>query len=348
MKRVSLADVAESLGVSKTLVSLVLNGKGDANGISADTQQKVIAKAKELNYKPNQFARGLRLGKSNTIGLIVPDISNSFFARLCRSIEDALAAYDYNLIICSSDEREDKELELIQILVERQVDGLIVASTQKNTSEFAALKKNNFPFVLIDRKFARLQTNSVVVDNKKGAQEAVSHLIQLGNKRIGFLNISPSHLTALKDRLEGYREALKAHGIKFDSKLVREIPFNDIKEAVYEEIKQLLTPPNNVSAIFTANNNLAVAALEALHQMNIRIPQDVAMVSFDDIEVFKLCYPPITAVSQPITNIGEKSIETLMRMVNQKDKTLPLEPQETVLSTSLVVRRSCGAFLHEL
>ena len=148
MKKISLADVAKSLGVSKTLVSLVLNDRGDEKGINKDTQQRVRDKVKELNYKPNQFARGLRVGKSNTIGLVVADISNSFYAKMCRSIEDHCTENGYNLIICSSDENPEKESELIQMLIDRQVDGLIISTTQKNNNDIN-LEKSSVEKVFI-------------------------------------------------------------------------------------------------------------------------------------------------------------------------------------------------------
>ena len=346
MKKVSLADVAKSLGVSKTLVSLVLNGRGDEKGISKATQAKVHEKVKELNYKPNQFARGLRVGKSNTIGIVVADISNSFYAKMCRSIEDHANANGYNIIICSSDENPEKESELIQMLIDRQVDGLIISTTQQNNNDIILLKKNNFPFVLIDRYVPMVETNSVTVDNLSGAQELVEHLIKLGNKRIGHLTISPSHLSTIKERTKGYKEALKNNNIRFDKNLVREISFENIKEDVYREIKDLLSAPHSITSLFAVNNNIAVACIECLREMNIRIPQDVAVVSFDDIEAFKLCYPPITAVAQPINEMGVAAVDIILNMINNEGAELP--PKKVSLPTQMNVRRSCGSFIADL
>ena len=345
MKKVSLADVAKSLGVSKTLVSLVLNDRGDEKGINKDTQQRVKDKVKELNYKPNQFARGLRVGKSNTIGLVVADISNSFYAKMCRSIEDSCTANGYNLIICSSDEKPEKESELIQMLIDRQVDGLIISTTQNNNNDIKRLKKNNFPFVLIDRNIPKIETNYVGVENKLGAKEAVNHLIQLGNKKVGHLTISPSHLSSLKERTSGYKEALKENGIRVDKSLIKEISFDNIKEDVRREIKELLSPPQSISSLFVANNNIAVACLESLNEMNIKIPQDVAIVSFDDIDAFKLCYPPVTAIAQPIKMMGKEAVNLLIDNIKNGEE---FQYQQISLSNSLEVRRSCGSFISEL
>jgi LacI family transcriptional regulator, galactose operon repressor len=345
MKKISLADVAKSLGVSKTLVSLVLNDRGDEKGINKDTQQRVRDKVKELNYKPNQFARGLRIGKSNTIGLVVADISNSFYAKMCRSIEDNCTANGYNLIICSSDENPEKESELIQMLVDRQVDGLIISTTQNNNNDIKLLKKNNFPFVLIDRNIPKIETNYVGVENRLGAKEAVNHLIQLGNKKVGHLTISPSHLSSLKERTAGYKEALKENGIRVESNLIREISFDNIKEDVHRELKELLSPPQSINSLFVANNNIAVACLESLKEMNIKIPQDVALVSFDDIDAFKLCYPPVTAVVQPITKMGATAVDMLINNIENNEN---YQYKQVSLSNSLEVRRSCGSFISEL
>ncbi len=345
MKKVSLADVAKSLGVSKTLVSLVLNDRGDEKGINKDTQQRVRDKVKELNYKPNQFARGLRVGKSNTIGLVVADISNSFYGKMCRSIEDQCTAMGYNLMICSSDENPEKESELIQMLIDRQVDGLIISTTQNNNNDIKSLKKSNFPFVLIDRNIPKLETNYVGVENKLGAKEAVNHLLRLGNKKVGHLTISPSHLSSLKERTAGYKEALKENGIKVDNSLIREISFDKIKEDVKRELIELLSPPQSISSLFVANNNIAVACLECFKEMNIRIPQDIALVSFDDIDAFKLCYPPVTAVAQPIAEMGVQAVNTLVENIANPDG---FTLKQISLKNKLEIRRSCGSFISEL
>ncbi len=340
MKKVSLADVAKSLGVSKTLVSLVLNGKGDEKGINKDTQKRVREKVKELNYKPNQFARGLRVGKSNTIGLVVADISNAFYGKMCRSIEDHCTENGYNLIICSSDENPERESELIGMLIDRQVDGLIISTTQKNNSDIKMLRKNNFPFVLIDRNVDAIETNYVVVDNIDGAKQVVNHLIKLGNQRIGHLTISPAHISTIKERVEGYKQALRDNNISVNNKLIKEVSFDNLKTDVKKQVKALLAPPNKATAIFAANNNIAVACLECLNEMGLRIPQDIALVSFDDIDAFNLCYPPVTAINQPIGEMGKKAVNIILDEVKNEDK--ELKPQQHSLKTDLIIRKSCG------
>ncbi|HSY75870.1 MAG TPA: LacI family DNA-binding transcriptional regulator, partial [Bacteroidia bacterium] len=243
MKRASLKDIAESLNVSKTLVSLVLNNKADEWGISEETQKKVRKKAEELNYYPNQMARGLRTGKSNIIGLVVADISNPFYAKISRTIEFEVARLGYHLLVCSSDEVEEKEIKLIELLRDRQrVEGLIVATTQQNAEQFNQLKKQQYPLVFIDRKLPGFSASYVGVDNNKGAYQMVEHLIKSGMKKIGMVNISPMHLSTLNERVDGYKDALKKNGIKFNNDWVQSVSYNDIANTTAEAVSKLLSP----------------------------------------------------------------------------------------------------------
>lgn len=339
-KKIALTDIAEALGVSRTLVSMVLNGQGDVHGISPITQAKVKAKAKELNYKPNSIARGLRTGKSNTIGLIVTDISNSFYATIARRIEDNLRNLGYHLIFCSSDERGEREEELIQMLRGRQVDGLILATTFQETKVLEEMIKDNYPFVLIDRHIPNLETNCVVVDNYNSSKNAVKHLIQKGHQEIGMLTISPSHLSTIQDRERGYKDALTDHKLSIQSDNICEIAFDDIYNQVGFSLKRMLEQPNPVTAIYAINNNIGKACLEHLVEMNIKIPEDVALLSYDDIDVFKFC--GITAIAQPIEEIGDKAVSILLNNVKGKTPNSSLCKQ-IVLPAQLQVRKSCGS-----
>ncbi len=338
MKKVSLKDLAEILGVSKTLISLVLNNKGDTHGISPETQKRVFELARKLNYKPNLLARGLRTGKSNIIGLIVADISNSFYSRIARSIEDKVRQHGFHLMVCSSDEDAERERELFRVLKdEQQVNGIIVSTTQDDFNFFNQLKKEGFPFVLIDRYIQKFQPAQVLVNNMEGSSHMVSFLLEKGYRKIGLLSISPTHLSSIRDRIKGYKNALLAHGINPDPQLMREIPFNNIFDGVRKELKHLVSEKVKADAVFLLNNNLALAFLEAAKQENLKIPNDIAMVSFDDIEAFKISDPPITSVSQPMEKIGELSVERLMELIaNPLRKTLPTD----ILPTEMVVRAS--------
>ena len=344
MKTTSLNDIAKSLNVSKTLVSFVLNDQGDKKGISSKTQKKVLDKAKELNYKPNHIARGLRLGKSFTIGLIVADISNKFYAKIAKQIEKVACQYNYNLIFCSSDENPEKEVELINMLKERQVDGIIISTSQQNAAIFSQLKKEKYPFVLIDRNLPKLSAHFVVVDNYTGAYEATEHLIKNGYQKIALLKISPAYLSTIRERELGYRGALKNNGIRINNKLIRTINFSDIQQIVRSVLRELIQPPFKIDAIFSVNNNITVACLEYLNEMNLRIPQDLAIVSFDDIDLFRFSYPTITAVAQPIEEIGEIAVNILMDEING----LTQDKKQLALPVKLIERRSCGIFVNHM
>ncbi len=340
MKKTSLNDIARSLNVSKALVSFVLNGHGDEKGISSETQKKVFEKSRELNYQPNQIARGLRLGKSNTIGLIVADISNKFYARIAKQVEIVAGRNNYNLIFCSSGEDMEKEVELINMLRERQVDGLIISTTQKDAVVFSRLKKEKFPFVLIDRSIPRLSSNFVGVDNFSGAFQATEHLIEHGYQKIALLKISPSYLSTIKEREKGYRAALKKNGVRFSTKLVKTISCFDIKNQVIETLRELIQPPYSINALFSTNNNITIQCMQYLNEMNIRIPQDIAIVSFDDIDLFRLSYPAITAVAQPVEKIGEVAVNILLDEINGRAG----EVKQVTLPVELIERRSGGIY----
>ena len=340
MKKASLNDIAKSLNVSKALVSFVLNGHGNEKGINSETQKKVLLKVKELNYKPNHIARGLRLGKSNTIGLIVADISNKFYAKIAKEIEVVASENNYNLFFCSSDENREKEVKLIDMLKERQVDGIIISTTQNNTEVFAQLKKEKYPFVLIDRKVPKLSANFVGVDNYTGAFQATDHLVKNGSKKIGLLKISPSHLSPIRERELGYRDALKKNGMRVNSKLIKTINFSDIRQTVRTVLRELIQPPYKIDALFSVNNNITVACMEYLNEINLRIPQDIAIVSFDDIDLFRFSYPTITAVDQPVEEIGEMAVKILLDEISGKTQ----DKKQVELPVKLIERRSCGIF----
>lgn len=338
MKRVSLQDIADSLKVSKTLVSLALNGKGDKWGINKETQKKVINKARELNYHPNQMARGLRTGKSNIIGLVVADISNHFYAKISRTVEREVTRLGYQLLVCSSDEIENKEHNLIELLKDRQqAEGIIVATTQKKTGQFKELLRERYPIVFIDRNPRLKGASFVGVDNRRGALDMVEHLIELQITKIGLINVSPTHISSLSERVDGYKKALAKHGISIANS-IRAVSYFDIEKTTEEAVRKLIMPPYNVKALFAINNYVAINCLQALHKLNIRIPEDVALVCFDDMDSFRFSQPPLTIVAQPLEKIGEEAVKMLMAQIIEKD----FSPRTEILPVKIVVRKSSG------
>ncbi len=340
MAKVSLKDIANQLGVSITLVSMVLNNQGDEKGISSKTQKRVWDLANRLNYKPNQLARSLRLGKSKTIGLIIADISNIFYSGIAKSIENMASANGYNLMFMNSEEDPKKEAEMTRILLDRGVDGLIISTSYKGRDEIRQLRDNNVPFVLIDRYIPGVKTNYVLVDNYKGAFDMTEHLISYGLSKIAILNVTPSHLTTMKQRISGYKDALRKNGYNVNNRLIREVSHHNIYECMKETLRDLILK-DNIQAIFFLNNKLAIAGLELINKFNLRIPQDISIVSFDDIDVFKFSYPTITSVIQPKEEIGKRAFEILLNQINNNSA----EKQQEVLPVKLVIRNSCGSYM---
>ena len=328
MKKASLKDIAESLGVSKALVSLVLNGKGDERGINRLTQEKVRQKAKELNYIPNQYARGLRIGRTNTIGVIVPDISNTFYGTLCKSIEKEAYARGYNLIISNTYEDSQKEKKLISDLINRNIDGLILASSFDDKNEIESLRQNDFPLVLVDRTFESFDVDSISVSNKAGAVKAVEFLYNKGVKKPVCFTISPVYVSSVSERIQGYLGALKN---PTEAKLFH-VPHDHIQEGVAAALLEL--KHQDYDGIFCVNNNIAKAILKELSSgyedfANVRI------ISFDDIEVFDIASPKVSSISQPIEDIGRGAVNLLVDRLENPDAH---KASQLVLDTVLIER----------
>lgn len=328
MKKVSLKDIADSLGVSKALVSLVLNGKGDERGINKNTQERVRVKAKELNYVPNQYARGLRVGRTDTIGVIVPDISNAFYGKLCKAIEQEAYRKGFNLIISNTYEDVQKEKKLITDLINRNIDGLILASSFDNKNELQGLKDNDVPLVLVDRVFEELDIDSVAVSNKEGAEKAVEFLYGLGVKNPVCFSISPVHISSISERIKGYLSAVK----DVDKAKLFQIPHDRIQEGVNLALSELRG--TDFDGIFCVNNSIAKAILKASSTQN-DLFEHVKIVSFDDIEIFDLVNPKISSIAQPIDEIGTSAVSMLIdRMENKETHTI----EKRILETTLIER----------
>ncbi len=333
---VSLTDIANALGVSKTLVSMVLNNKADENGISKKTQKRVLKFAKEIHYKPNLMARGLRMGVTNTIGLVVSDIANPFYSKMARLIEDKLGKENYHLVICSTDEDTEKEKKIIRLMREKQFDGIIVSSSQKKADDFKQLLREEYPFVLIDRKIKGIKANFVGIDNHDSTLNALQHLIKAGYKNIAAFAVSPAYVSSIKERICGYKCALKEAGIINTEKLLIEIPFDQVRQVVKEELAKLIRSDVKIDAIFAINNNIAVACLETFHELKIKIPGDMAFLAFDDIDAFKLTTPQVTAIDQPLEEICSHAVNILIHEIKKPRKA----KKEVILKPHLIIRES--------
>jgi LacI family transcriptional regulator len=338
MKGITLQDIANQLNISKATVSIVLNGHGNEKRVSKETQERIIQFARENNYKANYLARGLSLGRSDTIGLIVPNIGDSYFARIARRIESKARRSGYNVVFSSTRESRERESELIQTMLSRGVDGLIIASSQKNQDDIGLLKKSKFPFVLIDRCYPDLETNFVGEDNKGGASHATNQLLKTGRKRIGFVTLN-NDLEALHQRLAGYRHSMKGNGIPIEEKWIGALNYEYAESDMLKQILGMVSDPVRIEGIVFATHFLAASGMRALKELNIRIPEDLALVSFGQMNAFDLVDPPVTSIVQPIDELGDRAVEILLENLSGEIT----NHRRVILDNRLLIRKSCGA-----
>ncbi|WP_317899685.1 LacI family DNA-binding transcriptional regulator [Aurantibacillus circumpalustris] len=335
MRRLQLEDLSKKLGYSKTLISMVLNGKGNQYGISKKTQATVLDAIAKLNYTPNKFAKSLRTGKSYFIGLIVTDISNPFYSTIAKNIESVLFESEYNLMVCSTDESEEREKLLVEMMINQQgVDGLIVASTFKNSAFYDQARFSKMPIVFIDRVVPLFNANYVVIDNYGGSVEIINHLVKKGCKKIACFAITPLYLSTIEDRINGYNASLTKNSLKKDEKLVKSITFDHINDDVERSLMELLETDQDIDAIYALNNHIAVSILKALRKKEFSKFSNVEIACFDDIELFNITDKKVVSVSQPIEDIGKNSSALLLDIISGKQT----NKSNIVLATQLIVR----------
>lgn len=334
----TLSDVAALLGVSKTTVSMVINNKADLHGISAETQKRIREKVNELNFEPNLLARGFRTGKTNTIGLIVSDISNLFYARIARKIEDYAWKYGYSVVICSTDENIKKEKDQIRMLRDRKVDGMIISSSMENALFFNKLQLDGVPHVLIDRTFPGMSSVNVSVDNYGGARLAAQHLLSQGYTRAATLAITPEYISTINDRLQGFKSVFDEAGIVIPDCWNIRTPFDNIEDSVRASLQKLHFDDNLPEAIFSLNNSLTTQCLSSLRELSIDVPGQVALISFDNVEHYTLTSPSISALEQPIHLISERAFNLLFWQI--KGLEIDGDERSIQLPVDLIVRQS--------
>ena len=311
---VTLKDVAAFAGVHPSTVSRVLRGK-EILPISVETREKIIHAAKTLKYHPDQRARALRLGKSNTIGLIIPDISNWFFSEIAKSIEHHCYTAGYTLIVCASDEDQDKEIRFVDDLISRGVDGLIIAPVQDSFQHIQDLIQNNFPFVLIDREFENLQTNAVVSDNYQASYNLVKYLTSQGHHRIGFLRARKSIYTIQK-RLEGFLDAVNTLGLDNSPDLIVGDGFTSA--AGFDATSRMLALKPPPTAIISSGNSVTFGAIQSILSMGLNIPNDISLVAFTDTHLAPFLICPLATVTHPLEEMGHQAFTILIEHIDDK------------------------------
>jgi LacI family transcriptional regulator len=331
---VTIRDVARAAGVSTATAARALGGYGHS---SPAARRKVSESARVLGYRPNVVARALVSRATTTVGLVVGDIENPFFAAAARGVSDVMDAHGYTVLLANADEDADRERRAVDALRARQVDGMVVVPAPgASPGHLADLVSAGVPLVLLDRVVAGVEADSVLVRNTAGAAAAVSHLIRLGHHRIGVVSDLPE-ITSSAERIAGYRRALHAGGIAADPGLVS---IGGPTQADGEAAAlRLLDRPDRPTAVFTANNFMTVGALRAARALGLRIPDDVALVGFDDLDWTTLVQPPVTVVSQPVAALGRTAGERLLaRLAGDRQS-----PRRIRLEAHLIVRGSCGA-----
>jgi LacI family transcriptional regulator len=341
MKKVSISDIARKAGVSVSTVSFVMNDKAVKMRISREVIEKVENVAREMGYRPNQLARGLRTGKTKTIGLIVENISNAFFATLAKTIEDEAKKYDYKVVYCSTDNDEEKARELINMLSQRQVDGYIITPTLNLGEDIRKLQAENKPVVLIDRYFPQHEEiPAVLVDNYEGVARGTEYLIAKGYSKIALITIE-TEMAHMKDRLQAYYDVLNRNGIKAEDALVKIVPYNSGKEAALHEIEQVLAGAgSSVDAVFFLTNYLGVLGIEAIKKLKIKVPEQLAVLCFDDNDIFRLYTPTISVIRQPIEAIGQRAMLALIERLRHTGEETISENAPIRLTADLVARES--------
>lgn len=329
-KRVSLKDIAEKVGVSIALVSYVTNGLEKEKRVGADVVERIKKAAVELNYRPNRIAQSLRSGTTKTIGLIVADIANPFFGNLARVIEDEASRQGYTVIFGSSDEDSSKSASLIDILLNRQVDGFIIVPAEGTEMQVKTLQERGIPLVLTDRYFPEVTTNYVALDNFGASFDAVSHLIGNGHKRIGMVAYQ-SKLVHMQERVRGYKEAMIANNPGSEIH-IEEVRYDNIDADTSKAIDKLIRSEKKVDALIFATNALTISGLYSIRNLKLKLPEELAIIGFDGNAAFDFFSSPLTYIEQPIEEIGKEAVRILVDQINGSVKVSQIKLQHQLIN----------------
>lgn len=332
MHRVTIKDIAREAGVSPQTVSRAINSKGE---ISPQTQERILQIADRLGYRPNSIARSLATQRTRNIGLVVPDVSNPFFAGIARGIQDAAYLGDYNTFLCNTDENAEREMRATHSLEAQRVDGLILCSSRLSEFELVRLADRFQPLVLINRAIAHPKVGCLLVDDAQGTQEAVRYLVQLGYRRIGLLS-GPELSHSAQERTKGYRRALETHGIPIKSSW--QMHCTPQVDGGQEATTLLLTRSPEIEVILGYNDLVAAGALRACAEMGLRVPEDCAILGCDDVPLAALVSPALTTIHIPTYNLGQQAMNLLLGMMDGSLETS--QPNPIILSPHLVIRDS--------
>ncbi len=330
----TIHDVAKRAGVAPITVSRVVNNSGY---FSQDTRARVEAAIAELEYVPNRLASSLRSKRTNTLALVITDITNPFFTTLARGVEDTASDAGYTVVFCNTDESDVEEQKYLQVLLQQQVDGILLVPARSTSASLEVIRKQDTPVVVLDRRMPPGANVDVVrCENEDGAYRLVRLLIELGHRRIAILS-GPMGVSTAEDRLAGYQRAMAEANLSADSNLIIYGAFN--QTSGYDMIQRLLAIEPRPTAIFAANNMIGIGALKAVQDVGLRVPDDMAMVSFDDLPPNLLTFPFFTVAAQPAYDMGRTATQLLVARLTGK---APATCQEIVLPVEMIVRQSSG------
>jgi LacI family transcriptional regulator len=334
----TISDVAKRAGVAPVTVSRVIN---NADNVSPATRERVQCAIEELGYVPSGVAQSLRSKRTRSLALVVPDITNAFWTTVARGVEDAAQSHDYSVLLCNTDENLAKQLRYLDVVVGQRVDGVIIAPYDSDRHNLGKLPDRNIPTVIIDRYIVGWDVDTVTGDSVSGARALVQHLIRLGHERIAMITGAAETSTAA-DRVTGYHFALAEAGIPIDPHLIK---FGEFRAESGEYLTyQVLDEEPRPTAIFAANNAIAMGVVDALEKCGLRTPQDVALVVFDDLPNTSHFFPFFTVVVQPAYDVGVNAAQLLF---SRLDAEASLQPRHVVLPTRLIIRHSCGSRMKE-
>jgi LacI family transcriptional regulator len=329
----TIQEVAKHAGVGAITVSRVVNHVGY---ISKETREKVEKAIVELGYVPNTLARSLRSKRTNTLALIVTDITNPFFTTLARGVEDAASAAGYTVIFCNTDESETKEARYLQVLLEKQVDGYLLVPASNQPEVIQKIQRNGGQVVVLDRRVDGIDVDSVLCASEDGAYQLTRYLLSLGHERIAVLS-GPEGVSTADDRVAGYCRALAEMQIPVEHQTILRGEFT--QSSGYEMTRQILALQQHPTALLAANNFITIGAMKAIQEVGVRVPEDLALAGFDDLPPAMVTFPFFTVASQPAYEMGKRATELLIdRLETQEGE----KHQVITLPTEIIIRQSTG------
>ncbi|WP_347553222.1 LacI family DNA-binding transcriptional regulator (plasmid) [Pseudalkalibacillus hwajinpoensis] len=326
----TIQDVAKAANVSIATVSRVLNNQP---GFSQKTKQRVLQAIEEIGYQPNAIARGLVNRNSGTIGVLFPSVSGLLSSEVLHGIEARANEEGYSVIVCNTAADHEKTLKYIQLLSEKRVDGLVFVSEEVNEEYYKAFQRMGVPVVLVLTQSYKYPLPYVKVDDSHAAYTATNYLIESGHERIGMLSGNPNDLLAGRSRIEGFKRALLEAELPYSESLVKKQTSFTYEDGI-NSLPRLLERHPEITGIFAASDEIAIGAIAAAYKLGIRIPEDVSIIGYDNLKLSEMSIPPLTTISQPFQRMGEKAIEMVLTLKNDK------QAESSVMPHHLVERES--------